>query len=160
MLVAASLIALSGCAGFFRTNVPIPTLLVTPAVQRAGRWEIRIAVANMPDGGIASIAFKGDALTTTDIDVYTLAVSSRNDFLSLYSDFRPPYPQGALCAVNYFGGVESGTILVLYFEATGPTPSIAIDASQVELGSDANTLIAPFDIAYEVSYQIKEAGAR
>ena len=49
---------------------------------------------------------------------------------------------------------------MLYFKATGPTPSIAIDASQVELGSDANTLIAPFDIAYEVSYQIKEAGAR
>ena len=160
LCAGAVLIALSACTGFFHTDVLIPTLLVTPAVRRADGWEIRISVANMPDGGLAGIAFKGDAITTTDIDVATLEAHASNQFLIWYYDFRSPYPQGALCATNHLRGVESGEILVLRFEAAGPSPSIAIDASQVELGSDANTLIAPFDIAYDVSYHIREADAR
>lgn len=160
LLAASSLVALSACTGLFRTDVPIPTLLVSPAVQRAGGWEIQISVANMPDGGVAGIAIKDNAFTTTDIDVDTLWARGLNDFQMWYYDFWPPYPQGALCATNAFRGVESGGILVLRFEATGPAPSIAIDPAQVELGSDANTPIGPFVIAYGVTYHIKEAGAR
>ena len=160
LLLVGALVALSACTGFFRTDVPIPTLLVSPAVQRAGGWEIQISVANMPDGGVAGIAIQDSGLTTTDIDVGTLWARGLNDFLVWYYDFRPPYPQGALCATNASRGVESDAILFLRFEATGPAPSIAIDPAQVELGSDANAPIAPFDIAYGVTYHIKEAGAR
>ena len=160
LCAAVVLLALSACTGLFHTDVPVPTLLVTPAFRGADGWEIRISVANMPDGGLAGIAFKGDAITTTDIDVDTLVAHAPNRFLMWYYDFQSPYPEGALCATNPFGGTESGEILVLRFEATGPSPSIAIDAGLVELGSDASTSIAPFDIAYDVSYHIREAGAR
>ena len=125
LCAGAVLLALSACTGFFHTDVPVPTLLVAPAFRGAAGWEIWISVANMPDGGLAGIAFKGDAITTTDIDVDTLVAHAANRFLIWDFDFRSPYPEGALCATNPFDGVESGEILVLRFEATGPSPSIA-----------------------------------
>jgi len=160
LLAAGSLVALSGCAGFFATTVPIPTLLVAPAVRRANIWEIRISVVDMPAGGLAGIAMQNGGLTTTDIDVNTLTANGQNGFLVWWFDALPPDPQGALCATHAYSGIESGEILVLWFQATGPAPSITIDGSKIQLGSDANTLIAPFDIAYDVSYHLKEVGGR
>ncbi|MFC2108707.1 hypothetical protein ACFLS5_04510 [Candidatus Bipolaricaulota bacterium] len=154
LLTILTLATLSACTGFFRTNLPIPTIVIGRAVNQGGRWEVRISVANMPAGGLAGIAIKGDALATAEIDRSTLEAVGLNGFEVLFSDFVAPAPEGALCASNHRTAVEDGEILVLTFQATGAAPTIAIDGAKVELGSNANTLITTFDFS-DIEYYTK-----
>ena len=159
LLAGALLLALSACTGLFHTNLPMPTIVVGRAVQQGGAWEVRISVANMPAGGLAGIAIKGDGLATAEIDRSTLEAVGLNGFEVLFSDFVAPAPEGALCASKLRTGVETGEILVLRFQATGTAPSIAIDGAKIELGTDADTLIETFDVS-DVAYYTKDAGPR
>ena len=153
-MIRASSRTLSACTGFFRTNLPIPTIVVGRAINQGGRWEIRISVADMPAGGLAGVTIEGGGLTTTEIDRSTLEVEGLNGVEVLFSDSVSLAPQRGLCASNPHAGVEDGEILVLTFQATGTAPAITIVGGKTQVGGAVNILITAFDFS-DIDYYTK-----
>jgi len=152
----ALLLLLVACTGFRRTDVQEPVLIIGAAANMGGGvWEIKISVGDMPAGGAAAIAIKHNGLSFIDIDAASIQAEGLSGFVVVASDFVAPDPQGAVCAANAHTGVESGPILKLKFTATGGNPSIAIDKAEVEIASDAHTLIPLGDIETDVEYYTK-----
>ena len=157
-LAVGMILGLAACTGCFDTPFQGATLLVSDVLVTGSQGTVYIAVADMPDGGAASIEFgevgssyvavaasitpKGGTthpITITHIDETTIVVEGLNGFTGLVWEFTSG--GGSLVAANSSTGVVSGQILKITFAVTGANPTFTIDELEVEIGSDLNTLI-------------------
>ena len=141
-LAVGVVLGLSACMGFWNTPLQLAKLFISGITVTGSQGTVYIAVTDMPDGGVASIQFGtvGDpAITITDIDQTTIAVEGLTGFTQLAWQFTAT--GGTLIAANANTGVVSGQILKITFAVTAASPTFAVDAAKVSIGSDLNTLI-------------------
>ena len=148
-LATCLLVALTACIGFWDTPIQLANLLVSDVMVIGTQGTVFIAVADMPDGGAASIQFgtvANEAIAFANIDVSTITIEGENGFVVLAEEFTTiPSGKGTLIAANANTGIVSGQILKFTFEVTGANPTFSVDTAKVEIGSDLNTLITAWD---------------
>ena len=135
---------LGACTGFWNTPVLEPKLLVGPIVVTGTEGYILISVADMPDGGLASIQFGSvgdEAIAFTDIEAASILIEGKNGFAVLAEDFTTTAGKGAFLAANASTGVLGGEILKITFTIDGANPSFTIDETRVTMGDDSDELI-------------------
>jgi hypothetical protein len=163
-LVEASLlllgvgIGLAACMGGWFTPQQIATLIIGDPVAIGGKWEVVLSVANIPDGGLASIAVDNLGFTYTNVDGNSVVATGLNGFVVLAQEFITTPGKGRLTAANAAAGVEAGTIVKITFTATGANPTLTIqqaDKGKVTLGSGNNRPITTWTLGTGRKYYAK-----
>jgi len=142
------LLGISACSGFWNTPLQLAKLLVSNVVVTGAQGTVVISVADMPDGGAASIEFGtvGDAaITIADIEETTIVVQGLTGFTELAWQFTAT--GGTLIAASGTTGVVDGEILKITFDVPGTDPTFMVDTTKVEIGGDTNVLITDWDIS-------------
>jgi len=154
-LVVGVLVALSGCMGQWFTHQQAATLVIGKVVMTGNRGEVLISVAGMPDPGLASIGIANQGITFADIKAESIVVEGLNGFTVVTADFSATTNKGHLVATNIRSGGESGTILKVTFETTGPNPTFTVEKPKVSIWDAFNTLISTWDLNTDASYYAK-----
>jgi len=139
-LMILSVLILAGCFGPWFRSEPTPTLYLGEPVIDNGQGSLRIAVADMPNGGLAGIHVALGGLLYDQEKVSNLAVEGLNGFVALIQQFADG--EGGFILTNV-SGIESGPILRLTFEAHGNVKygDIQLLADSITLVDDALLLI-------------------
>jgi len=151
-------VGLTACMGSLFTPQQVATLIIGNPVAVGGRWEVILSVANMPDGGLASIAVDNLGFTYTNVDGNSVVATGLNGFLVLAQDFVTTPGKGRLTAANAATGIEGGTIIKVTFTATGANLTFTIqqvDKGKVTLGSHQNTTIDTWTLDTDKAYYAK-----
>lgn len=160
LIVGGLAVVLAACIGNWLNPAKVPALLVGTPVISDGHGEVQVVVADMPEGGIASIAIGSLGITYSNIDPASIVASGLGGFLVIVQDFTTTPGKGRLVAINPTAGIVNGAILKITFETTGGPPLLTIrgeDEGKVTLGSAADTLITPWDLK---AYYAKRGGER
>lgn len=157
LLAVGLIFALTACMGQWFTQEQIATLIIGDPVAAGGKWEVLISVANMPDGGLASMAVYIDGMEYTVPLISNIVVTGLNGFTVLASEFNDATGKGRFVIANPATGSTGGTVLKLTFDATGVLTSadIAFDKIHTDLGSHFNTLINPWNLVTDKAYYAK-----
>lgn len=160
LLGVGLILVLSACMGHWFTPKQVATLIIGNPQVFGLKGEVIISVANMPQGGLASIAIDNLGITYNNlsIDPTSISATGLSGFRVLAQDFTTTPGKGRLVAANAPAGVGSGTILKITFRVTGPGATLGIlpaDKGKVTLGSDLNTLIANWTLGTGKAYYAK-----
>jgi len=158
LLVMGLAVGLTACMSGWFTPQQIATLIIGDPVAVGGKWEVILSVANMPDGGLASIAVDNLGFTYTNVDGSSVVATGLNGFVVLAQDFTTTPGKGRLTAANAATGIEGGTIIKITFTATGGNPTLTIqqaDKGKVTLGSGNNGLITTWTLGTGKKYYAK-----
>ena len=148
-------LGLTACTGFWQTAVQLPKLFVGPVTMTGTEGYVLVSVADMPDGGLASIQFGvlGDeAIDFSDIAAASIAAEGKNGFVVMASDFTTTPDKGVLLAVNGVTGIVGGEILKFTFTVTGANPTFTVTAAKVTLADDTNTFVTVWDSGTDAYY--------
>ena len=142
---------LAGCTGFWQTAVQPPKLIVGPVMVTGTEGYVVVSVADMPDGGLASIQFGSipgnEAITFVDIDGATIVAEGKNGFVVPAEDYTTTPGKGVLIAVNGTTGILGGEILRFTFAVTGANPTFTVDEAKVTMADDSNEFITVWDLS-------------
>jgi hypothetical protein len=157
LLAVGLILALTACMGQWFTQEQIATLIIGDPVAAGGKWQVLISVANMPHGGLASMAVEVDGMAYTVPLISNIVATGLNGFTVLASEFNDATGEGRFVIANPTSGSTGGTILKLTFDATGVVASadITFDKTHIDLGSHLNTLITPWDLGTLKAYYAK-----
>jgi len=155
VLAVALVLGLSACMGFFGTGLQEAKLFVSGITVTGAQGTVFIAVADMPDTGVASIQFGtvGDpGIAITGIDETTIAVEGLGGFTELAWAFTTT--GGVIIAVNASTGVVSGQILKITFAVTAANPTFTVNEPKVDIGTDSGALLttSAWDLGTEAYY--------
>jgi len=151
-------LGLTACTGFWNTAVQLPKLIVGPVVVTGTEGYVLISVADMPDGGIASIQFGtvGDeAITFTGIDETSIVSEGKNGFVVPAEDYATNPGKGSLIATNCPTGVLGGEILKVTFTVTGGNPTFVVDETKVTMADDSNEWITVWELDDSAEYHTR-----
>ena len=145
-------VGLAGCIGFWQTAAQPPTLIVGPVMVTGTEGYVVVSVADMPDGGLASIQFGSipgnEAITFVDIDGATIVAEGKNGFVVPAEDYTTTPDKGVLIAVNGTTGILGGEILRFTFAVTpGGNPTFTVDKAKVTMADETNTFITVWDLS-------------
>jgi len=158
LLLVGVAIGLTACMGSWFNPQVVATLIIGDPVAKGGGYEVLISVANMPDGGLASIAVDNLGFTYTNVDGGSVVATGVNGFVVLAQDFVTTPGKGRLTAPNAATGVEGGTIITITFTANAANPTFTIldaDKPKVSLGSHQNTWITTWTLDTGKAYYAK-----
>jgi len=151
-------LGLAGCAGFWNTTVQGPKLIVGPVMVTGSEGYVLISVADMPDGGIASIQFGtigSEGIQYTNIDGATIAVEGKNGFTVLSPDFTTTLGKGVLIAVNGPTGIVGGEILKFTFTVGAGAPTFDVIKAEVTMADDSSHWITVWDLETAPEYHTR-----
>ena len=165
-LVAASLlllgvaIGLTACMGGWFTPQLAATLIIGNPVAVGGNWEVILSVANMPDGGLSSMAVDVDGMTYNSAKISNIVATELNGFTVTASEFNDATGKGRFVIANAATGVVGGTILKLAFDAHAAVTSADLgdarfDETKITLGSALNTQITTWTKGTAKAYYAK-----
>lgn len=158
LLLAGVVLGLTACMGGWFNPQLAATLIIGNPVAKGGNYEVLISVANMPDGGLASIAVDDLGFTYTNVDGGSVVATGLSGFVVLAQDFITTPGKGRLTAPNAATGIDGGTIIKITFAATGANPTFTIqqvDKGKVTLGSHQNTTITTWSLDTDKAYYAK-----
>ena len=160
LLTVGLILALTACMGQWFTQEQIATLIIGDPVAAGGKWQVLISVANMPDGGLASMAVDVDGMTYTIPLISNIVATGLNGFTVLASEFNDATGKGRFVIANPTSGSTGGTILKLTFDATGAVTAADIGTgkftqNKIALGSALNTLITGWNLGTNKAYYAK-----
>jgi hypothetical protein len=153
-------IGMAACTGAWLNLPKIPALLVGTPVIAGGTGEVQVIVADMPGGGVASIAIDNLGITYANIKASSIVATGLGGFQVIVQDFTTTPGKGRLVAINPTSGVVDGAVLKITFETSGGQPLLTIqgaDEGKVILGSAADTLISPWDLK---AYYARQGGGQ
>jgi hypothetical protein len=151
-------LGLAACTGFWQTAVQVPKLIVGPVMVTGTEGYVLVSVADMPDGGIASILFGtigNEGIQYTNIDGATIAVEGKNGFTVLSPDFTTTPGKGVLIAVNAPTGIVGGEVLRFTFTVTGANPTFDVIEAEVTMADDDNHWITVWDLETAPEYHTR-----
>lgn len=152
VLAVGLALAMSGCMGqWFR---PRPTLIIGDPVISGGTGTVLISVANMPEGGLASIAVGPDGMAYDQAKIKDITITGKSGFVVLASEFDDATGKGRFVLANPAGGCKGGVIAQLDFVAQENVTSadFAFAEEHIDLGSAANRLILDWELAVGTPY--------
>ncbi len=158
LLVVGLAVGLHACTGNWFGTAEGPTLIIGKPVVAGEKGEVMISVANMPSGGLASIAIDDLGITYTNISPVSVQATGQNGFTVLAQDFTTTPGKGRLVAANPTSGSVGGTVLKITFTPSGGAPTFTIqsgDKGKVTLGSELNTLITAWELGTTKAYYAK-----
>jgi hypothetical protein len=158
LLAVGLAVGLHACTGNWFGAAEGPTLIIGKPVVAGGKGEVMISVANMPKGGLASIAIDDLGITYTNISPVSVQATGQNGLTVLAQDFTTTPGKGRLVAANPTSGSVGGTVLKITFTPSGGTPTFTIqsgDKGKVTLGSALNTLITAWELGTTKAYYAK-----
>ncbi|MCX6095998.1 MAG: hypothetical protein NT125_04645 [Candidatus Bipolaricaulota bacterium] len=158
LLAGGVILGLFACTGSWFATPGNATLIVGTPILAGAKGEVLVSAANMPAGGLASIAVDDLGITHTNIAPASIRATGLNGFTVLAQDFATTPGKGRLVAVNPTSGSVGGTILKIAFNTSGETPTFRIqseDKGKVTLGSALNTLIATWELGTTKAYYAK-----
>ena len=160
LLGVGLILALSACMGHWFTPKQVPTLIIGNPQIFGLKGEVIMSVANMPQGGLASIAIANLGITYNNLSIVPASITATglNGFRVLAQDFITTPGKGRLVAANAPSGLGSGTILKITFRVAGPGATFGVlpaDKGKVTLGSDHNTLTTNWTLGMGKAYYAK-----
>jgi len=140
-------LGLAACMEGWFTPQQIATLIVGGPVAVGGKWEVILSVANMSDGGLASMAVDVDGLTY-NAKISNVVATGLKGFTVLAGEFSDATGKGRFVIANAATGIAGGTILKLTFDANAAVVAgdIAFVKAKITLGSHLNTLITAWTL--------------
>jgi hypothetical protein len=158
LLAGGLAVGIAACMGNLLNPPKIPALLLGTPVISDGHGEVQVIVADMPEGGVASIAIGDLGITFSNIEAASIVATGLGGFVVIVQDFATTPGKGRLVAINPTAGVVNGAILKITFETSDGQPLLTIrgeDEGKVTLGSAADTLITPWDLK---AYYTRQGG--
>lgn len=89
MLALVLILGLTACMGHWFTPKQAATLIIGLPQVLGGKGEVLISVANMPQGGLASISINNLGITYTNITPASIVATGLNGFTVLAQDSFP-----------------------------------------------------------------------
>jgi hypothetical protein len=160
MLAVGLIVGLSACMGHWFTPPQVATLIVGDPVASGGKWKVLISVANMPNGGLASMAVDADGITYNNAKISNIVATGLNGSTVLASEFDDATGKGRFVIANLATGSVGGTILEFTFDTNATVTSADLgsagfDKTKITLGSDINTLITTWSLGTTKAYYAK-----
>ena len=152
LLAVGLILGITACMGRWFTPKQVATLIVGDPVATGGKYEVLISVANMPDGGLASMAVDVDGMTYNTTKISNIVATGLNGFMVPASEFNDATGKGRFVIANPNAGSVGGTVAKLTFDANAAVTSADIGSSRftkskITLGSALNTLITTWDLS-------------
>lgn len=156
VLATGLVLGLSACMGnWFGTSTKATLIIGDPIVISAGKGQLILSVADMPQEGVASLAVDVGGMTFIATKISNIVVTGINGFTVLAKDFVGG--NGRFVIANPTSGTVTGPVAKLEFDVTGTVTStdfIFVKAN-ITLGSDLDALITPWVLGTGKAYYAK-----
>jgi hypothetical protein len=156
VLATGLVLGLSACMGnWLGTSTKATLIIGDPVVVSAGKGQLILSVADMPQEGMASLAVDAGGMTYVMAKISNIVVTGINGFTVLARDFDSG--NGRFVIANPTSGTVTGPVAKLEFDVTGSVTKtdFVFFPANITLGSDLDALIAPWVLGTGKAYYAK-----
>ena len=153
----ALILGLYACTGSWVNPGYRASLVIGAPVVTGTHGEVLISVAEMPEGGMASLAVDLSGMSYDNLKIKDVAIKGLNGFIVLAREFNDSIGEGRFVIANPNAGSVGGPVAKLLFNVAGSLApgDLLFDRGHITIGSHLNTLITDWELITGKAYYAK-----